>query len=146
MAAEQQSFLTLAIMEGSYQPHASAILAPGKGFQVPTAQEAGWAAKLVWSLWRKVESKSDSITRRLFTATTAVSWFVKPSCTRHKGICRKGGIAPQILKLGAWYRSVVSFTQRPLYPHRWCHRYPRSEGGGWKGKAVPLKAQRVPGR
>jgi len=87
-------------MEGSYQPHVSATLPPGKGFQVPTAQETGWAAKLVWSLSRKVESNSDSTTRSLVTAMTAVSRFVKPSCTRHKGICRKGGIAPLILKLG----------------------------------------------
>jgi hypothetical protein len=93
-------------------------LTPGKGFQVPTAQEAGWAAKPVWSFWRKVESNPDSTPRSLVTTLTAVPRFVrvKPSCTRHKGICRKGGIAPLILKLGTWYRSVVSFTQRSLYP------------------------------
>jgi hypothetical protein len=40
-------------MEVSGQLHAPGALLPGKGPPVSIGQEAGWAPKQVWTLWRR---------------------------------------------------------------------------------------------
>jgi hypothetical protein len=40
-------------MEVSGQLHAPAVYPPGKEPPEPIGQEAGWAPKQVWTLWRK---------------------------------------------------------------------------------------------
>jgi hypothetical protein len=43
-------------MEVSGQLHTSAALTPGNKHPVHIGQEAGWAPKSVWALWRREET------------------------------------------------------------------------------------------
>jgi hypothetical protein len=65
-----------------------------------------------------------------------------------------GDIAPSILDLGSRWRSVVSFTPRPLYPQGKSPWYPldkklggpqsRSGGGGEEKNSQPLPGLEAP--